>query len=144
MENDVKTAAVPKMYEEETDPRLTAGTHKWQAGPGYLFCQKKVYQPNKSVIIRPGQATKDHVYLVLSVGPDVTGYKEGDIIAAHRAGETTYGLFVKVTDICGRLVPNSAPNSAVGVPANGTVRGGVEVPAGVDTGKLVEDMTAAD
>lgn len=143
MPNETKSAN-PKMYEEETDPRLVAGTHKWQAGPGYLFCKKKVYEPNKSVIIRPGQATKDHVYLVLSVGPDVIGYKEGDIVAAHRAGETTYGVYVNVKDICGRLVPNDAPNSAVAVTTNGLPRGGVEVPAGVDTGKLVEDMTAAD
>ena len=142
---DAKTVDV-KMYEPEKDPRLTAGNHKWQAGPGFLFCRKVAYEPNKSALVLPGNKTKDACYLVLSVGPDVTGYKEGDIIAMERGGETGYGVFIRVlqngSSVCGRLVPNDAPNSAVGVLANGTT---TPAPApSVDGEALVRDMTSAD
>lgn len=144
---DAKTET--KMYEPEKDPRLTAGNHKWQAGPGWLFCKKVMYEPNKSVLTLPGNKTKDACYIVLSVGPDVVGYKEGDIVAMERGGETGYGVFIRVlqngSSVCGRLVPNDAPNSAVGIPTNGSTRGGAEIdPAGKEAEGIVKAMTAAD
>jgi hypothetical protein len=148
--DDMKTT-VPvgsvRTYEPEKDPRLTAGNYKWQAGPGFLFCQKVAYEPNKSTLVLPGNKTKDACYVVLSIGPDVVGYNEGDIISIERGGETGYGVFVRVLQngsaVCGRLVPNDAPNSAVAVPT----RGGVTVPTTngeVDGKSIVEAMTAAD
>lgn len=136
-----------KTYEPEKDPRLTAGNYKWQAGPGFLFCKKVTYEPNKSALVLPGNKTKDACYLVVSVGPDVVGYKEGDIVAMERGGETGYGVFIRVlqngSSVCGRLVPNDAPNSAVGVSphhdGNGTLP-----PSSADADGIVKAMTAAD
>jgi len=133
----------PKMYEEDT--KIEPGSLKWQAAPGWLYCERAEYQPRKSSIVLPGQQLKDNTYRVLSAGPDVEGYKEGDIIAMKQGAACQLGMFIHVKDVLGRLVPLSAPNSAVAVPPkNGLPRGGAEVPAGIDTGKLVEDMTAAD
>jgi hypothetical protein len=145
--DDLKTTSPVtdvRTYEPEKDPRLTAGNYKWQAGPGFLFCKKAAYEPNKSILALPGNKTKDACYIVMSVGPDVVGFKEGDIISIERGGETGYGVWVRVTQngsaVCGRLVPNDAPNSAVGV----TSRGGVTVTGEADGKSIVEAMTAAD
>jgi hypothetical protein len=134
-----------KTYEPEKDPRLTAGDQKWQAGPGFLFCKKAAYEPNKSALVLPGNKTKDACYIVLSVGPDINGYKEGDIIAIEKGGETGYGVFVRVGNVCGRLVPNDAPNSAIAASTNGSVRGGAEIdPGSKEAEGIVTAMTAAD
>jgi hypothetical protein len=111
--------------------KLEAGTMKWQAGPGTLFCRKITYEPNKTSIIMPGAKTKENVYEVLSVGPDVRGYKIGDLIAAMKGADCQTGSFVKVIDVLGRLVPNEAPDSAV-------------LPPEVNGEALARDMAVAD
>jgi len=95
---------------------IKAGSMKWQAGPGKLYCEKERYQMTESSLILPGDKTKVLVFRVLSVGPDVTGYDEGDVVATGNAYSVD-GIyyFVEVKSILGRLVPLSAPNSAIGV-----------------------------
>jgi hypothetical protein len=91
---------------------------KWQAAPGTLYGVKEDYQSIQSkLVIIPstvGAKTPPPVMRVKSVGPDVKGYKEGDIIVFGQGGEIPGGgIFVRVLNVLGRLVPDDAPNSAV-------------------------------
>jgi hypothetical protein len=110
---------------------------KWQAAPGVLFCKKEFYDPNaNSRIVLPGSKGKEAVYRIASIGPGVEGYKEGDLITYEKGTECVLGVFVRVQSVLGRFVPDSAPNSAIGVPpANGS---------GIDVEALKRDMAAAD
>jgi hypothetical protein len=134
---------------------IKAGSMKWQAGPGMLFCEKESYQLAESSIILPGDNTKLLVFRVISVGPDVTGFKEGDIVGTPSAhtlgGKDGKFVFVHVKNVMGRLVPLSAPNSARAEGPYRTAdngeplpRGGAELTSDVDGEKLVNDMAAAD
>jgi hypothetical protein len=111
-----------------------AGRLKWQAGPGCLFCKEEIYEPHKGLIVMPSTVTKgvEKLYRIISVGPDVQGFNEGDCVACDKAFKAATGYFVRTRDVLGRLVSTDAPNSAVAVPSS------------VDAEKLVNDMTAAD
>ncbi len=139
--------------------KIQAGSMKWQAGPGMLFCEKEHYQVNESLIIQPGDKTKLLVFRVLSVGPDVFGFNEGDIIGSPNAyslgGSDGKYVFVQAKNVVGRLVPLSSPNSARAgsvLTGNSNVpedvatlpRVGTEIKSDVDGEQLVNDMAAAD
>jgi len=103
----------------DEDEKIEAGSLKWQAGPGLLFCKKLMYNPNPSELILPGDASKIMVFKVISVGPDVVGFNEGDIVGSPQAhsleGKSSKIWFVHAKTVLGRLVPKSAPNSAQAV-----------------------------
>jgi len=117
---------------------------KWQAGPRTVAgIQVRIAISEESRIVRPDTvANKDPVAIRLtSVGPDVKGYNEGDVIAYRTAQQLGPVVFVRVEDIMGRLVSGDAPSSAVGVTPDGVPlqRAGAEL-----TTADVERMVNAD
>lgn len=111
------------------------GVWKWQAAPGWLFCERANYEPNKSNLVIPGSKGAEKLLRVVSVGPGVVGYKEGDLIQMCTGHECSMGVFVQASrnitgNVIGRLVPSTAPNSAQEVPTNGE--------------QIVREMASAD
>jgi hypothetical protein len=115
------------------------GVMKYQAAPGWLFCEKVTYEQTKSTLLLAGRTGAEKLYRVLSVGPGVVGHSEGDLIQIVSGQESNMGTFVfaglvgqpgRASNVIGRLVPATAPNSAQEAPLNGE--------------QLVKDMTAAD
>lgn len=124
---------------EHMSIKTIEGAWKWQAAPGWLFCERVNYEPTKSVLVLAGSKGAEKLYRVLSVGPEVVGYKEGDLIQIVTGQESNMGTFVfaglssqpgRASNIVGRLVPASAPNSAQAVPTNGE--------------QIARDMASAD
>jgi NADPH:quinone reductase-like Zn-dependent oxidoreductase len=129
---------------------IKAGTLKWQAAPEVLFCIEKTYEPYGGRIALPATATKgvEKLFQVVSVGPGVQGFNEGDFVAADKAYKAASGCFVRIRDVLGRLAPNDAPNSAIAKPkvddAAEMPRAGEELKPEIDGEKLQRDMAAAD
>jgi hypothetical protein len=119
---------------------MKAGSMKWQATFDMLFCVEEAYDPHEGIVVIPNtvMAGKEKIAKVVSVGPNVRSYKEGDYVAYEKAARCQGGIFVRVRDILGRLVPKDAPNSAQAVMPDGTPI------TEVDGEKLAHDMAAAD
>jgi hypothetical protein len=135
---------------------IKAGSLKWQAAPQTLFCVEETYEPYAGKIVLPQTATKgvERLFRVVSVGPDVEGFHEGDYVAADKAYKAASGCFVRIRDVLGRLAPQDVPDSAIArkkgeAPKKeeevaAMPRAGEEIKPEIDSEQLQRDMAAAD
>jgi hypothetical protein len=91
---------------------------KWQAAPGLIYCQQVTVAVSPLAAGTPlANKTSELMLRVLSVGPDIVGIREGDIVTARHYHSTGAafgrGLFwVHVEELLGRMVPADADASA--------------------------------
>lgn len=139
LEQQLLTEEIAEMIREKLN---------WDAYKGSLYCERETYEPTGgSKIVMPAtvKATKEPVFRILSVGPDVTDFEPGDLVCAKTSLGAYGGVFIKIDDVVGRVPKAKVPAATNEPPVDARPSGEAKpVVNDIESKKLIEDMAAAD